>query len=84
MSPREKKNTERTYVFLPPEVLESLKNEAEEKGLTVSGLIRMIVLEHEKKNNENVPGKSDCSRYLPTDYSIYKYYTIDGAFCQQI
>lgn len=49
MSPREKKNTERTYVFLPPEVLESLKNEAEEKGLTVSGLIRMIVLEHEKK-----------------------------------
>ena len=49
MTPRQKQNTERTYVFLSPDVLESLKKEADEKGTSVSGLIRMIVLEHEGK-----------------------------------
>jgi hypothetical protein len=47
--PRQKQNSERTYVFLPPSVLDSLKKEAESKGTTVSGLIRMIVLEYESK-----------------------------------
>jgi len=49
LTPRQKQNTERTYVFLSPDVLESLKKEADEKGTSVSGLIRMIVLEHEGK-----------------------------------
>jgi len=37
------------YVFLPPDIVDSLRKEAEYKGTTVSGLIRMIVLEHENK-----------------------------------
>ena len=49
MSPKEKKNTERVYVFLPPHVVESLSQEAESKGTTVSGLIRMLVLKHESE-----------------------------------
>ena len=49
LTARMKQNTERTYVFLPPDILKSLKEEADGKGTTVSGLIRMIVLEHESK-----------------------------------
>lgn len=52
MSPKQKQNTERTYVFLSPDVLESLRQEAESKGTSVSGLIRMIVLEHEGKKKQ--------------------------------
>ena len=46
--PKEKANSERINVFLPPGVLESLRAEAESKGTSVSGLVRMIVLEHER------------------------------------
>lgn len=46
MSPRPKANTERTNVFFTPQVMEQLKKKAEEKGTSVSGLIRMIVLEY--------------------------------------
>lgn len=46
MSPRPKANTERTNVFFTPEVMEQLREKAEEKGTSVSGLIRMIVLEY--------------------------------------
>lgn len=46
MSPREKSNSERINVFFSPEVLAKLKKIAAEKGTTVSGLVRMIVLEH--------------------------------------
>lgn len=45
MSPREKSNSERINVFFSPEVLSRLKTLAAEKGTTVSGLVRMIVLE---------------------------------------
>ncbi len=45
MSPREKSNSERINVFFSPEVLNKLKTLASEKGTTVSGLVRMIVLE---------------------------------------
>ncbi len=45
MSPREKSNSERINVFFSPEVLDKLKTLASEKGTTVSGLVRMIVLE---------------------------------------
>lgn len=45
MSPREKSNSERINVFFSPEVLSELKKLATEKGTTVSGLVRMIVLE---------------------------------------
>ena len=46
MSPRAKANSERTNVFFSPEVMEQLRRLAEKKGTSVSGLIRMIVLEY--------------------------------------
>lgn len=46
MSPRPKANTERTNVFFTPEVMEQLRQLAERKGTSVSGLIRMIVLDY--------------------------------------
>lgn len=46
MSPKPKANSERTNVFFSPEVMERLRNLAAKKGTTVSGLIRMIVLEY--------------------------------------
>lgn len=51
MSPRPVANSERTNVFFSPEIMERLRTIAAEKGTSVSGLIRMIVLEYlaEKK-----------------------------------
>lgn len=46
MSPRPKANSERTNVFFSPEIMEKLRALADKKGTSVSGLIRMIVLEH--------------------------------------
>ena len=46
MSPRPKANSERTNVFFSPDVMEELRKIAEKKGTSVSGLIRMIVLEY--------------------------------------
>lgn len=45
MSPKSPDNTERINVFFSKAVLERLKIEAKERGMTVSGLVRMIVLE---------------------------------------
>ncbi len=45
MSPRPKANSSRINVFFSDEVVEQLKLLAAEKGTTVSGLVRMIVLE---------------------------------------
>jgi predicted DNA binding CopG/RHH family protein len=38
--------TQRINVFLPLEILDKVKAEAKIKGTTVSGLIRMIVMEY--------------------------------------
>ena len=46
MSPRPKANRERTNVFFSPDVMEKLRDIASQKGTSVSGLIRMIVLEY--------------------------------------
>lgn len=46
MSPRPKANSERTNVFFSPDIMEKLRQIAQEKGTSVSGLIRMIVLEY--------------------------------------
>ena len=46
ISPRDKQNTEKVSIFLSPEHLEAVRKEADKKGMTVSGLIRMIVIEH--------------------------------------
>jgi len=46
VSPRPKANSERTNVFFSPDVMEELRKIAEKKGTSVSGLIRMIVLEY--------------------------------------
>ena len=45
MSPKSPENTERINVFFSPAVLDRLKQEASERGMTVSGLVRMIVME---------------------------------------
>lgn len=46
VSPRPKANTERTNVFFSQEVMEELRELSKEKGMSVSGFIRMIVLEY--------------------------------------
>ena len=46
MSPRPKNNSERTNVFFSPETMNKLRTLASEKGTSVSGFIRMIVLEY--------------------------------------
>ena len=46
MSARKSEHSERINVFFSTEVLNQLKEEAETNGMTVSGLIRMIVLKH--------------------------------------
>lgn len=46
MSPREKQNTKKTSIFFSPKLLEKLKDEAESKGTSLSGLVRMIVIEY--------------------------------------
>ena len=50
MSPKEKANSERTNVFFSPETMKELKRRAQEKGLSVSGMIRMIVLDYLSQN----------------------------------
>ena len=64
MSPRQKANTERTNVFFSKDTMEQLREKATEKGTSVSGLIRMIVLEYlanEKNKSNRRSGKSyDC------------------------
>ena len=49
MAPKPIANSERTNVFFSPEVMERLRILAAEKGTSISGLIRMIVLEYLKK-----------------------------------
>lgn len=46
MSPKLKRNSERINVFFTQEIVEWLKKQADLKGTTVSGIVRMIVLEH--------------------------------------
>ena len=51
MSAKSKENTERINVFFSPDVLARLKEEASERGMSVSGVVRMIVLEWIRGNN---------------------------------
>lgn len=46
---RPKQNSERINVFLPEDLLNDLKKEAEKKGTNVSALIRMILLERNEE-----------------------------------
>jgi len=46
LSPREKENTERISTFLSVKAVEKLKIEAKGKGLNLSSLIRMIIMDH--------------------------------------
>ncbi len=47
--PKQKENTERINIFLSPQIVEKLKSLASEKGMTVSGFIRLIILEYLKQ-----------------------------------
>ena len=53
MSPKSPENSERTNVFFSPAVLDRLKAESAERGMTVSGLVRMIVMEWLKGGKRN-------------------------------
>lgn len=53
MSPKSPNNTERINVFFSKAVLEQLKIEAKERGMTVSGFVRMIVLERLKGSEKH-------------------------------
>jgi hypothetical protein len=46
VSPRPKANSERINVFFAPSVVDQLRELAEQKGMTVSGMVRMIVLDY--------------------------------------
>lgn len=46
MSAKKPLNTQRINVFFSPDVIAELKRLAVEKGTSVSGIIRMIVLEY--------------------------------------
>ena len=48
--PKQKNNSERINVFFSPEILDRLKRIADRKWISVSGLVRMIVLD--KLNKE--------------------------------
>ncbi len=45
-------NTERIAIFIPKETLEKLKQKASQKGMTVSGYIRLLIIQdtNEKQN----------------------------------
>lgn len=45
MAAKEKKNTVQIRVFIPPDAYEKMQEEAAQKGTTISGLTRMIILE---------------------------------------
>jgi len=53
VSPKAKLNTRQIRIFIPPDAYEKMRLEAEEKGASISGLARMIILEwYSKKNDE--------------------------------
>jgi hypothetical protein len=52
MSAREKTNTERVNTFLSVEIRCKLEDEAKKKGTTLSGLLRMIAIEHVNENEQ--------------------------------
>lgn len=49
MSPRHKENSERINVFLPPDILEKIKEIAQKKRSNVSAVIREILAEYLEK-----------------------------------
>lgn len=52
LSAKERANTEKVIVFLPPDILEELKEIANETGSSVSGTIRTIIFEKLKEKSE--------------------------------
>lgn len=46
MSPKKSENTIRTALFLALDTVEKLQQVAKRKGTTISGIIRMIILEY--------------------------------------
>ena len=55
MSPKTKENTELVSTFLSKDITDKLKKEADEKGLTMSSLMRMILIQH-LRNDEMKEG----------------------------
>lgn len=49
---RAKQNSERIAVFFSPEILQRLKDEAKTKGVSVSALVRMIVMERYRREEK--------------------------------
>jgi len=46
---KQKQNSERINIFVSPELLQELQDEAELKGTNVSALVRMILMERRIK-----------------------------------
>jgi hypothetical protein len=59
MAPKKAENSERINVFFSPSAIEQLREAADERGATISGLVRMIVTswlrkeEAEKEHREH-------------------------------
>lgn len=53
MAPRKAENSERINVFFSPAIVEQLREAAEERGGTVSGLVRKIVLDWLRKEERD-------------------------------
>lgn len=45
MSPKPVENTERVSTYISKEQLERLREQAQNKGMTVSGYIRLLIIE---------------------------------------
>ena len=64
MTPRKKANSERINVFFSPEILERLKRIADRKGISVSGLVRMIVLDKLNKGIEILKNEIEQTKQI--------------------
>jgi len=52
VSPKAKVNTRQIRIFIPPDAYEKMQLEAKEKGTSISGLARMIILEWYTKKSK--------------------------------
>jgi predicted DNA binding CopG/RHH family protein len=49
-------NTERISTFVTSDILEKLKGKASSRGMTVSGYIRMLIIDAVGSDDESFPG----------------------------
>ena len=52
MPKKEAVNTERFSMLFPPELYNDLKADAASRGISIGGLVRMLVIKHLKQNGK--------------------------------